>query len=181
MQRREFITATVGMAAAVASASQAFAQDYPDAGAIKKMPVGEGAAGAAKKGIEGEAGAAKKGVKGVIEKIAEAIGGGEMEEMHPPKYKALEDSAAKCVVTGNDCLRHCYGMFSMKDTSVAACAALNTLAAVNSEHTGHLAKTVEMICNDCKKECDNFPKVTECKTCGDACKACADECRKIAT
>jgi Cys-rich four helix bundle protein (predicted Tat secretion target) len=188
MQRREFITATVGMAAAVASASQAFAQDYPDAGAIKKMPVGEGA-GAAKKGIEGEAGAAKKGV---IEKITEAIGGGEMEEMHPPKYKALEDSASKCVVTGNDCLRHCYGMFSMKDTSmaacanaayqlVAACAALTTLAAVNSEHTGHLARTVEMICNDCKKECDKFPKITECKDCGDACKVCADECQKIAT
>jgi Cys-rich four helix bundle protein (predicted Tat secretion target) len=126
------------------------------------LPVGEGAAGAAKKGIEGEAGAAKKGV---IEKITEAIGGGEMEEMHPPTYKALEDSASKCVVTGNDCLRHCYGMFSMKDTSmascanaafqlVAACAALNALAAVNSEHTGHLAKTVEMICNDCKKECE---------------------------
>ena len=34
-----------------------------------------------------------------------------------------------------------------------------------------------MICNDCKKECDNFPKVTECKTCGNACKACADECQ----
>ena len=102
MQRREFITAAAGMAAAVASASQAFAQDYPDIGAIKKMPVGEGVAGAAKKGIEGEAGAAKKGVKGVIEKITEAIGGGEMEEMHPPKYKALEDSAAKCVVTGNE-------------------------------------------------------------------------------
>jgi Cys-rich four helix bundle protein (predicted Tat secretion target) len=178
MQRREFITAAVGMAA-VASATQAFAQDYPDVGAIKKMPVGEGAAGAAKKGIEGE-----------IEKITKAIGGGEMEEMHPPKYKALEDSASKCVVTGNDCLRHCYGMFSMNDTSmaacanaafqlVAACAALNTLAAVNSEHTGHLAKTVEMICNDCKKECDNFPKITECKDCGDACKACADECQKV--
>jgi hypothetical protein len=42
MQRREFITAAVGMTAAVASASQAFAQqDYPDFGAIKKMPVGE--------------------------------------------------------------------------------------------------------------------------------------------
>ena len=116
MQRREFITAAVGMAAA--SASQAFAQDYPDLGAIKKMPVGEGAGGAARKGIEGEAGAAKKGV---IEKITEAIGGGD-EEMHPPKYKALEDSVSKCVVTGNDCLRHCYGMFSMKDTSMAACA-----------------------------------------------------------
>ena len=99
MQRREFITAAVGMAAAVASASQAFAQDYPDVGAIKKMPVDAGAAGAAKTGIEGEAGAAKEGVKGVIEKITEAIGGGEMEEMHPPKYKALEDSASKCVVT----------------------------------------------------------------------------------
>jgi hypothetical protein len=80
------------------------------------LPVDEGAAGAAKKGIEGEAGAAKKGVKGVIETITEAIGGGGTEEMHPPKFKALEDSASKCVVTGNDCLRHCYGMFSMKDS-----------------------------------------------------------------
>src|ERR1700738_817617 len=124
MQRREFITAAVGMAAAVASASQAFAQDYPDVGAIKKMPVGEGEAGGAKPGVEGGAGAAKKGVKGVIEKITEAIGGGEMEEMHPPKYKALEDSAAKCVVTGNDCLRHCYGMFSMKDTSCSSRASI---------------------------------------------------------
>ena len=135
MQRREFITAAVGMAAAVASASQAFAQDYPDAGAIKKMPVGEGAAGAAKKGIEGEAGAAKKGI---IEKITEAIGGGEMEGMHPPKYKALEDSASKCVVTGNDCLRHCYGMFSMKDTSMAACAnaAFHIVLQMQQSHLG---------------------------------------------
>jgi hypothetical protein len=58
MQRREFITAAVGMAAAV---------------------VGEGAAGAAKKGIEGEAGAATNRIegeagaakKGIIEKITE--------------------------------------------------------------------------------------------------------------
>jgi Cys-rich four helix bundle protein (predicted Tat secretion target) len=111
--------------------------------------------------------------------------------MHPPKYKALEDSAAKCVATGNDCLRHCLGMYKMKDASmggcadaafqlVAACGALAALAAVNSEHTGHLAKVVEMVCNDCKKECDKFPKVSECKACGDACKACAEECRKAA-
>ena len=60
MQVREFITAAVGMAAAVASASQAFVQDYPDVGAIKKMPVHEGAAGAAKTGIEGEAGACEE-------------------------------------------------------------------------------------------------------------------------
>jgi Cys-rich four helix bundle protein (predicted Tat secretion target) len=145
MDRREFI-AVAGTAAAVASASKAFAQ---------------------------------------------AEGGGEMEEMHPPKYKSLADSAAKCVETGNDCLRHCFGMFKMKDTGMAACAnaayqlvaacgALNALASVNSEHTGHLAKTVEMICNDCKKECDKFPRVAECKSCGDACQKCAEECRKVA-
>src|ERR1700731_4942979 len=118
MQRREFITATVGMAAAVASASPGFSQDYPDAGAIKKMPVGEGAAGAAQKAIEGEAGAAKKGI---IEKITEAIGGGEAEDMHPPKYKALEKTSIECVATGNACLRHCLGMYKMKDLSMAEC------------------------------------------------------------
>ena len=107
MDRREFIAAA-GTAAAVASASQAFAQ---------------------------------------------GMMGAETEElMHPPKYKALETEAAKCVTTGNDCLRHCLGMYKMKDTSMAACAdtafqlvaacdALAALAAVNSEHTGHLAKS----------------------------------------
>jgi len=113
------------------------------------------------------------------------------EHMHPPKYAALEKAAADCVVTGNDCLRHCLGMFSMKDTSMAACAnsviqlisactALNTLAAINSDHTGHLAKTVAMICRDCQKECEKFSKVDVCKTCGEACKSCAAECDKVA-
>jgi Cys-rich four helix bundle protein (predicted Tat secretion target) len=111
--------------------------------------------------------------------------------MHPPKYKALEDSAAKCVTTGNDCLRHCLGMYKMKDASmggcadsvfqlVAACGALAALAAVNSEYTGQFAKAVEMVCKDCQKECEKWPKVAECKTCGEACKACADECAKAA-
>ena len=112
------------------------------------------------------------------------------EHMHPPKYKALEESSNECVATGNDCLRHCFGMLAMKDTSmagctdaafqlVAACGALAALAAVNSPHTGHFAKAVEMVCDDCKKECDKFPKVAECKACGDACKKCAEECRKV--
>jgi Cys-rich four helix bundle protein (predicted Tat secretion target) len=146
MDRREFIAAA-GTAAAIASASQAFAQ---------------------------------------------GMMGGETEEpMHPPKYKALEKTSIECVATGNDCLRHCLGMYKMKDTSMAECAdaayqlvagcdALATLAAVNSEHTGHFAKVVEMLCNDCKKECDKFPKIAVCKACGDACKACADECKKVA-
>ena len=63
---------------------------------------------------------------------------------------------------------------------VAACNALQTLAADNSEHTGDLAKVVAMICRDCQKECEKFPKVAECKACGESCKACAAECDKVA-
>jgi Cys-rich four helix bundle protein (predicted Tat secretion target) len=122
--------------------------------------------------------------------FAQAPGGGGMEEMHPPLYKALEKASFSCVATGNDCLRHCFGMFSMKDTSmaecanatyqlVAACDALAALAAVNSPHVHALAKTVELICEDCKKQCDKFPNIAECAACGDACKKCAEECRKI--
>jgi len=99
---------------------------------------------------------------------------GEEPDMHPPKFKALEESAGHCVATGKDCLRHCLAMYKMKDTSmsdcadsayqlVAACAALQTLAAVNSEHTGHFAKVVAMICRDCQKECEKFPKSPNAK------------------
>ncbi len=63
---------------------------------------------------------------------------------------------------------------------VAGCSALAALAAMNSDHPGHFAKVVEMICGDCKKECDKFPNIGVCKACGDACKACAEECAKVA-
>ncbi len=118
-----------------------------------------------------------------------AQAGGEEPMMHPPKFKSLQEAAGHCVSTGEDCLRHCFGMLSMKDTSmasctdaayqvIAGCGALQTLAAVNSPHTGHFAKVVEMLCNDCAKECDKFPHIAECKACGDSCKKCAEECRK---
>jgi Cys-rich four helix bundle protein (predicted Tat secretion target) len=122
--------------------------------------------------------------------FAQAATEGGKEDMHPPLYKALEKTSIECVATGNDCLRHCFGMFSMKDTSMAACAdaafqlvaacnALASLAAVNSPHVPALAKTVGKVCDDCKKECDKFPKVAECTACGEACKKCAEECRKV--
>ncbi len=112
--------------------------------------------------------------------------------MHPAMYHALMETSAKCVSTGNECLRHCFGMLSMNDTSmagctkasydlVAACGALEVLAAVNSPFTPALAKTVGDVCMACKKECDKFPQYAECKNCGDACKACADECKKVAS
>jgi Cys-rich four helix bundle protein (predicted Tat secretion target) len=134
---------------------------------------------------------AAAGTAAALASTSQAFAQGGEEEMHAPKYKALEKTSIECVATGNDCLRHCLGMYKMKDTSMAECAdsvvqliagcdALAALAAVNSEHTGHLAKVVEMLCNDCKKECDKFPKIAVCKTCGDACKACAAECAKVA-
>jgi Cys-rich four helix bundle protein (predicted Tat secretion target) len=114
-----------------------------------------------------------------------------VHHMHPPKYKALSEAAGKCVLEGDNCLRHCFGMLSMNDSSmaacttasfdlVAACRALQTLAAVNSPFTPALSKTVADVCIACKKECDKFPQYVECKACGDACQACADECHKAA-
>ena len=80
-------------------------------------------------------------------------------------------------------------MLSMNDSSmadctkasydlVAACGALESMAAVNSPFTPAMAKTVADVCMACKKECDKFPQYVECTDCGTACKACAEECRK---
>ena len=115
----------------------------------------------------------------------------EDQDMHPPKFKALEDVSSHCVLTGNDCLRHCFGMLAMHDLSmsecaasayqlVAACGALQVLAAVNSPHVPAFARAVAEVCTACKQQCDKFPKIAECKACSDSCKACADECKKVA-
>ncbi len=111
--------------------------------------------------------------------------------MHPPKYKALQEASGHCVATANDCIRHCLGMLAMKDDSmtgcmntayqvVAACGALQALAAVNSPQTPAFAKATAEICAACQKQCEKYPDVAECKACADSCKACGDECRKIA-
>ena len=132
------------------------------------------------------AAAAGAAIGAVSQAVAQGAGA---QSMHPPKYKALEESSSRCVATGNDCLRHCLGMMAMKDTSmagcadtayqlVAACGALQTLASVNSAQLPAFAKAVGAICTACKTECDKFPSVAECKACADACQTCADECRK---
>ena len=137
------------------------------------------------------AAAAALSVSQAFAEDAEKMANPHAGHVHPAKYKAVMESSAKCVSTGNECLRHCFGMLSMNDTSmadctkasydlIAACGALEVLAAVNSPFTPAFAKTVGDVCMACKKECDKFPQYAECKACGDACKACADECRKIA-
>ncbi|MBY6240149.1 four-helix bundle copper-binding protein [Methylosinus sp. Sm6] len=124
--------------------------------------------------------------------FAQATAPGAPVHHHPAKFRTLMETSAKCVSTGNECLRHCFGMLSMNDASmadctkasydlVAACAALETLSAVNSPATPALAKTVYDVCMACKKECDRFPQYVECKNCGDACKACADECQRVSS
>ena len=117
--------------------------------------------------------------------------GGKPVHHHPPMYKALMESSAKCVSTGEECLRHCFGMLSMNDTSmadctkasfdtIAACRALETLASVNSPYAASVAKAVESICLACKKECDKFPQYSECVDMAKSCEACAAECHKVA-
>jgi len=111
--------------------------------------------------------------------------------MHPPRYKDVAETAAKCAAEGDNCLRHCFGMLSMNDSSmaectkltfdtIAACRALGSLASVNSSFTPAFAKVVEGVCIACKKECDKFPQYAECVAMGAACKACAEACKKIA-
>lgn len=110
---------------------------------------------------------------------------------HPPLYAPLSAASAHCVETGNNCLRHCLGMVAMKDTSmvscmtsvhdlIAACGALQAIAAVNSPHTRVMARAVAEICTACETECGKFPDIAECRACRDSCKACAAECKKIA-
>ncbi len=111
------------------------------------------------------------------------------EHVHPAKYKALTDAAAKCVVDGENNLRHCFEMVAMKDTTmaeciklthdtIAACRALESLAAVNSPFTPAMAKVVEQVCSACKKECDKFLQFAECKAMAESCDACSEQCRK---
>jgi Cys-rich four helix bundle protein (predicted Tat secretion target) len=114
-----------------------------------------------------------------------------MEDMHAPRYKGVEDTASHCAASGEDCLRHSLGMWAMKDVTMAACAnsvmqlvaacrALATLAALNSQFTVAFAKDVALVCDDAEKECRKFASVSpECRECAESCKKCSDECRKL--
>jgi len=108
----------------------------------------------------------------------------------PARYDALEDAARHCLATGEDCLRHCFGILATKDTSttactklvyevIAACRALRTLVAINSAHVPIFAEAVAQLCDDCRQECEKFSWIAECKECGEACQKCAEKCRGL--
>ncbi len=133
---------------------------------------------------------AAAGAAAFLASSAEAFAEKGAMSMHPPMYKALQDDCGHCVATANDCLRHCIGMLAMKDYSmtgcintayqvVAACGALQALAAVNSPQVPAFARATAEICAACQKECEKYPETAECKACAESCKTCSEECRRI--
>jgi Cys-rich four helix bundle protein (predicted Tat secretion target) len=103
----------------------------------------------------------------------------------------LSKAARNCVSAGDLCVSHCLALFTMGDTSVAACAksvyqmnamceTLARLASAGSEHLPALAKVCRDVCLDCEKECRKHENVHEiCKACAESCKTCAEECKKV--
>ncbi|MGO9484805.1 MAG: four-helix bundle copper-binding protein [Rhodomicrobium sp.] len=124
---------------------------------------------------------------------------GKMEHMDHMDHMAhanlgnakLSEAARNCVAAGDLCISHCLVLFTMNDTSVAACAksvyqmsamcqALARLASASSEHLPALAKVAHETCLDCEKECRKHEKEHAiCKACADSCATCADECKKV--
>jgi Cys-rich four helix bundle protein (predicted Tat secretion target) len=106
------------------------------------------------------------------------------------QHAKLSETARNCVSAGDLCMSHCLALFTMGDTSIAACAksvyqmsamceALARLASASSEHLPALAKVAHATCLDCEKECRKHEKDHEiCKACADSCAACAEECKK---
>lgn len=107
------------------------------------------------------------------------------------QHAKLGEAARNCASAGDLCMSHCLALFSMGDTSLAACAksvyqmsamceAVARLALAGSEHLPALAKVAHSTCLECEKECRKHEKEHEiCKACADACAACADECKKV--
>ncbi len=118
-----------------------------------------------------------------------------MEHMEHPGHAhlanaKLSEAARNCVSAGDLCLSHCLSLFTMGDTSLAACAksvyqmsalceAMARLASADSEHLPGLAKIVHATCLECERECRRHENEHEvCRACAEACASCAEECKK---
>lgn len=96
-----------------------------------------------------------------------------------------------CITRGETCLTHCVEMLGRGESAMAecaatvrqtlaACTALQKLAAQRSVHTARMAAVVARICDDCEQACRKHPDMPECVACADACADCAQACRKAA-
>ncbi len=107
------------------------------------------------------------------------------------KYKALIDSSAACVTTGEACLAHCLVLLGQGEKEMASCAtsvnqllavcgALHSLAAQGASQVVAFAKVAATVCEECEKECRKHEKKhAECKACADACADCAKSCKAL--
>ncbi len=105
-------------------------------------------------------------------------------------HAKLSEAARNCAAAGDLCMSHCLALFTMGDTSIAACAksvyqmsamceAVARLASASSEHLPELAKVAHATCLDCEKECRRHENVHAiCKACAESCAACAEECKR---
>jgi Cys-rich four helix bundle protein (predicted Tat secretion target) len=109
----------------------------------------------------------------------------------PPQYRALVTAASACVRTGDVCLSHCVTLLGEGNTEIAACArtvrdtiaacgALEQLAAANSPHVRELAKVVAQVCEDCRVECHKHEQHSVCRDCERACQDCKQACDQAA-
>ncbi|MCB1929502.1 MAG: four-helix bundle copper-binding protein [Rhodocyclaceae bacterium] len=109
-----------------------------------------------------------------------------------PARDALVDAAGACVARGEACLAHCLVLMGDGDTTIAACSrsvnetiaacsALQKLAAQKSSHAPKMAALTEEICRACEDECRKHEdKHAECKACAEACADCAKACKAFA-
>jgi Cys-rich four helix bundle protein (predicted Tat secretion target) len=120
----------------------------------------------------------------------------EMSKMHShlaadSQYADLIAATSRCITTGDSCLSHCLTLLGQGDKDLAACAktvrdtiaactALQQLAASGSSHVKALATVVSAICADCETECRKHERHPVCKECEKACHDCKTLCDKVA-
>jgi Cys-rich four helix bundle protein (predicted Tat secretion target) len=117
--------------------------------------------------------------------------GGKHVHEAPSPYQELVTTSSACVRTGDVCLSHCLTLLAEGDTELAACArtvrdtiaacsALQQLAAANSPHVREFAKVVAQVCAGCQAECHKHEQHPVCRDCEKACQDCKQACDKAA-
>ncbi len=106
-------------------------------------------------------------------------------------WKAVADAAAHCIKVGEVCAKHCEEMIAKgsKDMQachttvmdmLAACGAMQKLAAQGSKHAPAFAKACSAVLADCIKACEPHKDMKECLDCATACKECEKACANAA-
>jgi len=105
------------------------------------------------------------------------------------KYQPLINATGNCVAKGEACLAHCLVLLGNGDKSLAdcskavnqmlaACGALQKLAAQGSRLVGAMAKVALEGCTECERECKKHAdKHAECKACMESCTECIKQCK----